>query len=84
MFESDDYLETANDTFTRTFYFPEPLVTMKVRLDGFDSSPVMAMRIEFLGIDREIKHSVQDPFNGGTVIGSKDTQVEMILLRNFL
>ena len=79
MFESDDYLETANDTFTRTYYFPEPLVTMKVRLDDFDSSTVLAMRIEFLGIDREIKHSVQDPFKGGTVTGSKDTHLEMIV-----
>ena len=71
MFESDDYLETANDTFTRTFYFPEPLVTMRVRLDNIESKEILAMRIELLGMDRQTKHSVQEPFQGGTVTGSR-------------
>ena len=71
MFESDDYIETANETFTRTFYFPEPLVTTKIRLDNIKSSHTMAIRIELLGINRETKQNIEAPFKGGTVIGSK-------------
>ena len=73
MFESDGYLNTANETFTRRFYFPEPLVTMAVMMDNIESAHVMAIKIEFLGMDRETKHSVQQPFAGGTVTGSKDS-----------
>ena len=71
MFESDDYLDSAKETFTRRFYFPSPLVTMHVLLDKIKSAHVLAIKIEFLGMDRETKHSLQQPFTGGTVTGSK-------------
>ena len=71
MFESDGYINTANTSFRRVFYLPEPLVTMKVRLDEIDSSQVLVLRIDFLGMDRETKHELQHPFKGGKVLGSK-------------
>ena len=72
MFESDDYIETANNSFGRVFYFHEPLVTTKVRIDNIASSQVLVLRIEFLGMDRERKQKIQHPFKGGSVVGSNE------------
>ena len=75
MFESANYTETAEKTFSRTFPFHEPLVTTKVMLDEFQSERVLAIKIEFLGIERNTKHTILDPFNGGEVFKSKSGHV---------
>ena len=60
--------KVQNDGFIkRTFYFPQPLVTTKVRLDEMKGTDVVAIRIEFLGLDRTTKHKMQHPFKDGTV-----------------
>ena len=70
MFEGDSY-PSSNVTISRTFYFPRPMVTTKVKLDNIKGAETIAIKIEFLGIDTETKHKVQAPFSGGTVFASK-------------
>ena len=69
MFESDDYAG-SEENFTRTFYFPRPLVTTKIKLDNMEGAPVIVTKIELLGIDTVTKHRQQHPFSGGTVFSS--------------
>ena len=77
MYEGSVY-PSSNETITRLFHFPQPLVTTRVRLDQMIGAPTIALKIELLGMDTATKHRQQQPFSGGTVFTSELSQLDIL------
>ena len=74
MYENDDFLndkKAGNTDMQRKFLFSKPVVLHKIKLDEILGDETIAIKIEFLGIDRSTKISIQDPFNGGYIFKRK-------------
>ena len=74
MYENDNFLidkKAGNTDMQRKFLFSKPVVLHKMKLDEILGDETIAIKIEFLGIDRSTKISIQDPFNGGYIFKRK-------------
>ena len=74
MYENEDYLndkKVDNTEMQRKFLFSKPVVLYKVKLDEIFGDDTIAIKVEFLGLDRTTKISIQDPFNGGQIFKRK-------------
>ena len=75
MYESDAY-PFASDTITRTLYFPQPLVTTKIKLDKMNGASGFVLQVEFIGMDQATKkRHFGIPFEGGKVFKSEYTHL---------
>ena len=54
----------------RTFFFKKPTVVYKLKIHEIHGAAMIAMKIEFLGMDRTAKQSIWNPFQGESVFKS--------------
>ena len=79
MYESDAY-PFASETITQTLFFPQPLVTTKIRIDNMVGASGFVFQVEILGMNQEAKAKQFNlPFEGGTVFTSKIADILAIL-----
>ena len=70
MYENEDFLndkKVDNTEMQRKFLFSKPVVLHRIKLDEILGDDIIAMKVEFLGLDRTTKISIQDPFHGGQI-----------------
>ena len=73
MYESTEFFDekTADGTnIRRTFFFKKPTVVYKLKIHEIHGAAMIAMKIEFLGMDRTAKQNIWNPFQGESVFKS--------------
>ena len=75
MYDSEAYLakkkSDGESKLQRTFFFGKPTLVHKIKLSDITGSNLIAMKVEFLGLDRQEKILSQKPFEGGNVFKSQ-------------
>ena len=74
IYESQEFMDNKKlsaTTIQRTFYFSNPIVLTKLKMDEIIGDGKIVMKVEFLGIDKNRKDSFQNPFSGGNLNISK-------------
>ena len=87
MYENEDYLndkKVDNTEMQRKFLFSKPVVLYKIKLDEILGDDTIAIKVEFLGLDRTTKYTVQDPFNGGKIFKRKYSYMHILQFSSFI
>ena len=65
-----DEVRSLETEISRIYFFSKPVVVFKIKLYDIIGDDNLDLKVDFLGLDRSTKQSIQHPFKGGSVFKS--------------